>query len=65
MVFDTIIQRNTKLGEAPSFGQTIIMHDASSRGSTNYLNLAREILQKNDLTKMKNVDKLIPVTDEH
>ncbi len=65
MVFDTIIQRNTKLGEAPSFGQTIIMHDASSRGSTNYLNLAREILQKNDLTRMKNVDKLIPVSDEH
>jgi len=65
MVFDTIIQRNTKLGEAPSFGQTIIMHDASSRGSTNYLNLAREILQKNDLTKMKSADKLIPVTDEH
>ncbi len=65
MVFDTIIQRNTKLGEAPSFGQTIIMHDASSRGSTNYLNLAREILQKNDLTRMKNADKFIPVTDEH
>src|SRR5205085_3749535 len=60
MVFDTIIQRNTKLGEAPSFGQTIIMHDASSRGSTNYLNLAREILQKNDLTKIKTADKLIP-----
>jgi chromosome partitioning protein len=65
MVFDTIIQRNTKLGEAPSFGQTIIMHDASSRGSTNYLNLAREILQKNDLTRMKTADKLIPVSDEH
>jgi len=65
MVFDTIIQRNTKLGEAPSFGQTIIMHDASSRGSTNYLNLAREILQKNDLTKIRTADKLIPVSDEH
>src|ERR1043165_8714263 len=61
MVFDTIIQRNTKLGEAPSFGQTIIMHDASSKGSTNYLNLAREILQKNNLTRMKNADKKIPV----
>jgi len=65
MVFDTIIQRNTKLGEAPSFGQTIIMHDASSRGSTNYLNLAREILQKNDMTRIKTADKLIPVSDEH
>lgn len=64
MVFDTIIQRNTKLGEAPSFGQTIIMHDASSKGSINYLNLAREILQKNNLTKIKESDKKIPVTDE-
>jgi chromosome partitioning protein len=61
MVFDTIIQRNTKLGEAPSFGQTIIMHDASSKGSVNYLNLAREILQKNNLTKMKSIEKKIPV----
>ncbi len=47
MVFDTIIQRNTKLGEAPSFGATIIMHDASSKGAVNYLNLAREMLKKN------------------
>src|SRR3954467_12713961 len=61
MVFDTIIQRNTKLGEAPSFGQTIIMHDATSKGSVNYLNLAREILQKNNLTKMKSIEKKIPV----
>jgi len=65
MVFDTIIQRNTKLGEAPSFGQTIIMHDASSKGSINYLNLAREILQKNNLTKIREADKKIAVTDEH
>lgn len=50
MVFDTIIQRNTKLGEAPSFGETIIMHDAMSKGAVNYLNLARELLQKNELT---------------
>lgn len=64
MVFDTIIQRNTKLGEAPSFGQTIIMHDATSKGSVNYLNLAREILQKNNLTKIHESDKKIPVTDE-
>ena len=65
MVFDTIIQRNTKLGEAPSFGQTIIMHDATSKGSVNYLNLAREILQKNNLTKIKEADKKISVTDDH
>lgn len=58
MVFNTIIQRNTRLGEAPSFGQSVIMHDASSKGAINYLNLAREILQKNNLTKIKNSDKI-------
>jgi chromosome partitioning protein len=64
MVFDTIIQRNTKLGEAPSFGQSIIMHDASGKGAINYLNLAREILQKNGLTKIDNSERIIPVEDE-
>jgi chromosome partitioning protein len=51
MVFETIINRNTRLGEAPSFGETIIMHDASSTGAINYLNLAREILQKNNMVR--------------
>lgn len=50
IVFDTIINRNTRLGEAPSFGRTIIMHDAASIGAINYLNLAREILEKNNIT---------------
>lgn len=59
MVFDTIIQRNTKLGEAPSFGETIIMHDAFSKGAINYLNLAREILQKNNLTDMPKEEKIV------
>lgn len=49
LVFDTIIQRNTRLSEAPSFGISVIMHDASCKGTINYLNLAREILQKNGL----------------
>ncbi|MDL2227828.1 AAA family ATPase [Bacteroidales bacterium OttesenSCG-928-K03] len=49
LVFDTIINRNIKLVEAPSFGRTIIMHDATSTGAINYLNLAREILTKNNL----------------
>lgn len=61
MVFETVIYRNTKLGEAPSFGETVIMFDASSKGAINYLNLAREILQKNELTKMSNSDKTIDV----
>lgn len=50
MVFDTIINRNTRLSEAPSHGQSIIMFDAESIGALNYLNLAREILQKNNMT---------------
>lgn len=49
MVFDTIINTNTRLSEAPSFGQTIIMHDAASTGAINHLNLAREILNRNNL----------------
>ena len=61
MVFDTIIHRNTTLGEAPSFGQTILMHDASCKGSVNYLNRAREILQKNEMTKMSNDEKYINI----
>ena len=61
MVFDTIIQRNTKLGEAPSHGETIIIHDASCKGAINYLNLAREILQKNEMTQLKESEKVINV----
>ncbi len=51
IVFDSIIQRNTKLGEAPSFGMPVIYHDADSKGSINYLNLAKEVLVKNGLIK--------------
>ncbi len=47
LVFDTIIQRNTKLSEAPSFGLSVIMHDISSKGAINYLNLGKEIIRKN------------------
>jgi len=47
MVFDTIIQRNVKLSEAPSFGESIINYDATSKGATNYLHLAQEIIKKN------------------
>ncbi|RAR75558.1 ParA family protein [Flavobacterium aciduliphilum] len=46
MVFKTIIQRNVKLSEAPSFGESIISFDATSKGATNYLSLAEEIIQK-------------------
>uniref|UniRef100_UPI004048A41B ParA family protein n=1 Tax=Mariniflexile sp. TaxID=1979402 RepID=UPI004048A41B len=47
MVFETIIQRNVKLSEAPSFGENIINYDAASKGATNYLSLAKEIINKN------------------
>jgi len=47
MVFKTIIQRNVKLGEAPSFGESIIGFDATSKGAANYLSLAEEIIKKN------------------
>ena len=47
MVFDTIIRRNTRLGEAPSYGESIIAYDATSKGAVNYLNLAHEFLKKN------------------
>jgi chromosome partitioning protein len=47
MVFETIIQRNVRLSEAPSFGESIIKYDATSRGAENYISLAHEILKKN------------------
>jgi len=48
MVFKTIIQRNVKLSEAPSYGQPAILYDAESRGTVNYLNLAQELIEKNE-----------------
>jgi chromosome partitioning protein len=49
MVFDTIIPRNIRLSESPSFGIPAILHDADSKGSISYLNLAKEIITKNGL----------------
>ncbi|MDA3865274.1 MAG: AAA family ATPase [Salinivirgaceae bacterium] len=59
MAFDTIIQRNIKLGEAPSYGKPIVLYDAGSIGSTNYLNLGKELLQRNNATKMSNEEKKV------
>lgn len=59
MVFSTIIHRNARLAEAPSAGKPVILYDANSKGSMNYLNLAKEILQKNDLTKIKNEERIL------
>jgi len=59
MVFESVIQRNIKLAEAPSYGQPSIIHDATSKGSVSYMNLARELLQNNGMTKLINSDKVI------
>jgi chromosome partitioning protein len=59
LVFDTVIQRNVKLSEAPSHGKSIIDYDITSRGAANYMNLAREILQKNNMTKLSETEKII------
>ena len=52
MVFDTVIQRNIRLSEAPSHGKPIILYDIMCNGSTNYLNLAKEILERNGQIKV-------------
>lgn len=53
MVFDTIISRNVRLSEAPSFGESILMYDAESKGAVQYIQLAEEVLLRND----KSLDK--------
>jgi chromosome partitioning protein len=59
LVFNSMIHRNTKLSEAPSFGKPVILYDAVSKGAINYLNLAKEVLQKNNLTKINQADKIL------
>ncbi len=59
LVFDTIIKRNTTLSEAPSFGVPVLEHDATAAGSVGYLNLAREVLQKNGMTKISEEERII------
>jgi len=52
MVFETVIQRNVKLSESPSYGKPVVLYDASSKGAINHMNLAREIMQRNSMTEM-------------
>ena len=59
MVFETVIQRNVKLSEAPSYGKPVVLYDASSKGAINHMNLAREILQRNSMTKMSQEKNVI------
>jgi len=64
MVFDTLIHRNSRLSEAPSVGKPVILYDADSKGAVNYLNLAKEILQKNNMTKIKEEERTLNLEDE-
>jgi chromosome partitioning protein len=59
IVFNTIIHRNSKLSEAPSVGKPVVLYDANSKGSVNYLNLAKEVLQKNNMTKIKQEERIL------
>ncbi len=59
LVFSSIIHRNTRLSEAPSFGKPAILYDADSKGAVNYLNLAKELLQKNNMTKINQQEKIL------
>jgi chromosome partitioning protein len=61
IVFNTIIHRNSKLSEAPSVGKPVVLYDANSKGSMNYLNLAKEILQKNNMTKISQEERILQV----
>ena len=59
MVFKTLIKRNVTLSEAPSYGKPVVMYDAASAGAKNYLNMAKELLQNNNMTKMDSTQKVI------
>jgi len=59
LVFTSIIHRNTRLSEAPSFGKPAILYDAESKGAVNYLNLAKEILQRNNMTRFSQQQKVM------
>lgn len=56
-VFDTIIHRTSRLSEAPSVGKPVILYDAESKGTVNYLHLAKEILQKNEMTRISQSER--------
>jgi chromosome partitioning protein len=55
LAFDTVIQRNIRLGEAPSHGKPVMLYDASATGAVNYLNLAKEFLKRNRKAKQDKI----------
>jgi chromosome partitioning protein len=64
MVFDVLIHRNSRLSEAPSVGKPVILYDADCKGAIQYLSLAKEILQKNNMTKIKEADRILNLDNE-
>jgi len=58
MVFDTIIKRNIKISESPSYGKPVILYDAESQGAVNYLNCAKELMQKNQAANIGQEEKV-------
>jgi chromosome partitioning protein len=58
-VFDTVINRNVRISEAPSFGKPIILYDAISSGSRNYMSLASELLERNSAESSKMREKVV------
>jgi len=59
LVFNTIIHRNTRISEAPSVGKPVVLYDAASKGTMNYLNLAKEVLQKNNMTRISQEERIL------
>ena len=59
LVFNTIIHRNTRISEAPSVGKPVVLYDAASKGTINYLNLAKEVLQKNNMTRISQEERIL------
>ena len=53
------MHRNARLSEAPSAGKPVILYDANSKGAMNYLNLAKEILQKNNMTRIPEEERTV------
>jgi chromosome partitioning protein len=54
LLFETIIHRNTRLSEAPSYGQPVVLYDAESKGTQNYMQLAEEFLKRNKQKETEN-----------